>query len=1300
MGKHARGVIGVYDSLGVIATRNHPAETQSTRNDAQIQGHIPPRITVFTSDKAPLTKRFTLKDGGIHKETHATLYAGMAETIEAPTAGALSEILDGLQPGQAIATGQLKHSPTARIATRKKRQGAEVARSLDFFAFHDGPGWLLWDYDAKTMPPEVAARVADLGGPLEALFHIWPEAKAGTYLIRPSSSDGISAPGLHPTQSAGLHGFFLVSDVARSADILKTLEARAWIEGLAWIALSKSGAMLTRSIVDTAVGSPERLIFEAPPILTAPLTRIKRAPIVKDDGQPLEAPDSPLEAAAEAQRISRALIAPEAQKQEAAFVEARARIEAEKTGKSLRIARQSIRRMMAGGILTDDHLLQLASGQWARAGDLLDSPKNHRLSLPDPIEGLDYGRDKATLFLTPRAGFPDEKPRLVSHAHGQRTVYTFARYETPPRAKAPPIEPYHPAPTGDRAEAIAKHPEVVTTWAVQSIRTMQAIKHVARAYAEIDQPDPEDPERAEKLKAMKRTQHAIRKQARDLFGLDYLPASEITKATPISRVMLTGAQGVGKTSALVGRKGKPGALHNALGLVSIVFEPDHTKAAEVLADYEANAPANAPPAILLRGRSAADPDQPEGTTMCHLPEIAGKLAARGVSVPKALCERCPFADRCGYLKQENTIKALATAPEGVVIFAPHDYAFLPLPGLIEPDLAIFDERPRDMGVTQASVSFEMLTEGLRFDRPLKAQRREQTISEQADAEALNLQFIRPLMIALRNAGQDHSKRVLAALRDAGIDRSRVVGAIAGLAYFMDRESGHACRQAIGEWEFAGLSGSATSLNKRLSAAIDQREAKIATALQTIFKALLIEIDMPRADAVAIGVGEVKRRPGSSDKAQGLVAVVLKPLRPGRVPFLHLDGTGDDGMSERLFGAMQIEHHPVERTQPGRGDRVTQVIGTSFHTAGLIGGRKKAGAIEPYSGTWGQSYDKQRDDIRKIIAGKPGALVVANKAAITAIDPEALGAQAAHFGALRGRNTWEDRTTVFIAGRDQPAPAAVERIARAYAAQDPAPFESLDPKVPEYPEQERGIRTRNGSGRAIAVAYHPNKWADRVLRQIRDAEIEQAIDRIRPIFKDGPVEIVVMSPVALNLTVDHVTEWKDYRKGGSRVERALDQARVIPLSAREAARLLPDIWGGTTTAERDFEGEGLSPHSINRTFYLQFGAVRNFTIATYRVTARAGQRAHEHKALIAAPPAEARAVLEALTGPLRDFEVIEVVEQAITAPNPAPLPDISVITPPERATQPRNVVSLPDTRQDAERPPQRLVRAGAGRGVPI
>jgi len=38
--------------------------------------------------------------------------------------------------------------------------------------------------------------------------------------------------------------------------------------------------------------------------------------------------------------------------------------------------------------------------------------------------------------------------------------------------------------------------------------------------------------------------------------------------------------------------------------------------------------------------------------------------------------------------------------------------------------------------------------------------------------------------------------------------------------------------------------------------------------------------------------------------------------------------------------------------------------------------------------------------------------------------------------------------------------------------------------------------------------------------------------------------------------------------------------------------------------------------------------------------------------------------------------------------------------PPLATQPRNVVSLPDISEDAARPPQRLVRAGAGHFSPL
>lgn len=798
------------------------------------------------------------------------------------------------------------------------------------------------------------------------------------------------------------------------------------------------------------------------------------------------------------------------------------------------------------------------------------------------------------------------------------------------------IEPFHPAPDGDRDAAIEAHPATIRAWADQNIPIMQATKAVARAYAEIETPDTDDPDREQKLKAVARAKRAIRKRIRDQFSLNFLPASKITKKTPITRVMLSGAQGVGKTRAVVGADGNAGILHGTHGLVSVLFEPDHGMVAQAKRDYDTNAPEGSPPSIHVWGRGSPDPDQPE-ETMCRLPEIATALAQKGVSVRQALCEACPFQHVCGYLRQEEEIARLAAAPEGVALFAPHDYAFLPLPGFVEPDLAIFDERPRDNGVgDDVGLSFDDLSQTLRFDRPLKAQSAAQTTHEEADAQAMNLRFIRPLQVALRDAGQNHSNRILAALRDRGIDRDHVKGAIAGLTYFQDRETAHAMRDVLKVWDFARQDGRAFNLQSRLERAIEQRDGKIARDLQTIFEALLIEIDKDRDDAIGIGVGDVTR---NGQRSKGIVAVKLKRLRLARVPFLHLDGTGDHGMAQMIFGTMDHAEHRVERSPGGRGDRIIQIVGTDFHNAGLIGGRKgKNGKTEPFTGHWADHYDAQRRDIQKVIADRPGALVVGNKRAIAALKPEEHGAHSAHFAAIRGRNDWSKIDRVVVVGREQPSPAAVERIARAYAAHGDADFESLGSAT--YPETTRGTRKRDGSGHPVKVAYHPNAWADRVLRSIRDTEIEQTIDRIRPIFKEQPIEVVLLSPVAVDLTVDQVVAWSQFRQGGTRVERALKLARIVPLSGREAARLLPEVWGDEKTARRDFKDAGFLRQILNRDTYLQFAALFPGTVATYRVDAKS---AREQTALIAAPPEEARAVLEARTGALREFQVVEVFE---------------------------------------------------------
>jgi hypothetical protein len=804
------------------------------------------------------------------------------------------------------------------------------------------------------------------------------------------------------------------------------------------------------------------------------------------------------------------------------------------------------------------------------------------------------------------------------------------------------IAPHHAAPQADRAAAISGHSTAIIGWGDINLRIMQATRAVARAYAaEIVQPSDDDPDREARLLANKKARLAIRRSIKADYGLDYLPTSRITADTPFTRVMVAGAQGVGKTRAVVGAGGRPGILHHAHGLVSAMFEPDHAMAAQARGDYDANAPRGAPPSIVLRGRAAADPDLP-GETMCRLHIPAGKLAAKGVSVPKALCERCPFAGACAYLRQEREIIALATAPDGVVIFATHDYAFLPMPGLIVPDLAIFDERPRDYAVEEAQASFEMLGEPLRFDRPVKPMNAAQAESEAADAHAALMRYVRPLMIAVRDAGQNDPDRILGALRDRGITAQEIDAAIVGIKMFTDHQTAHAVRDVLWQHAVAKGDGRPFNLEARLAAEIGGREEKIARAVQGIFEALRVEIDKSRDDAVGVGVGNVRRRPGSKERGPGIIAVRIRQHRLGHAPFLHLDGTGDHAMAQRIFGAMDLVHHSVERSPAERGDKVTQVVGADFHNAGLVGGRKgPGGEIVPYHGTWKAVYDAQRAAIIKAIKARPGALVVGNKAVIEALQPAALGAHAAHFGALRGRNDWERLDCVMIVGREEPAPSIVERIARAFAAHDDAPFASLAGNP--YPKVQRGIRMRDGTGRAIRVTFHPNDWADRVLSQIREAEIVQAIDRLRPIFKDKPIEVVLLSPVAVDLTVDQVVAWNDWLAGGTRIERALATARVVPLSAREAVRLLPAIWGSRGSARRDLEEDFLSAQIVNRDLYLRFGPIRTCVVAAYQAEAAPGRRAHEHKALIAAAPGEARTVLEALTGPLRHFEVVRVIE---------------------------------------------------------
>jgi hypothetical protein len=286
------------------------------------------------------------------------------------------------------------------------------------------------------------------------------------------------------------------------------------------------------------------------------------------------------------------------------------------------------------------------------------------------------------------------------------------------------------------------------------------------------------------------------------------------------------------------------------------------------------------------------------------------------------------------------------------------------------------------------------------------------------------------------------------------------------------------------------------------------------------------------------------------------------------------------------------------------------------------------------------------DLLKMLPGD--VLLVTYKAAEEILRPDLPPhVQTAHFGALRGLNAYEHCETAVVMGREQPSAQAIEALTRPFCATDPEPFLPIG----EYGLQSRGRRMRNGGANVVEVQVHSDPRCQAMLEQVREAEIAQAIDRVRPVFNRR--RIIVLTNLALDLTVDHALTWPELRPG--KFAYAFAQHGVLPLSAGDLCRGFNRLW--TTVKDAD---NALAPlrnylKTPNNIFIWGFQVVfRDCRLATYR---RAGQRGPAARALVRADLPDPRAVLESLVGELTEFRVELPTEpfSKARAPESAPQP---------------------------------------------
>lgn len=387
-----------------------------------------PTITVARSEH-PIAKKFTrTQDGALVKHPADQLAKGGAEVLDTPSAAALADVIERLDVRDVLIAGVPRNGARRfEIRTEKRVRGLGedaaargiVARIKEHFHFPAGPGWLLIDHDTDAMPEDVRARVEALGGGLGALAHIWPEVENAARVFKPSSSGGVYVEGGSPRAATGFHLFVLVEDVSRSAEALAALQARAWAAGLGFFRLSGAGRRLERGISDTAVGSPERLIYTGPPELGPGVFR-DPLPLQVWEGEAVAIPDAPPAEVWEPLRdAARAALEPEA-----------VRVTATRRGISEDAARELIRSDAAREDLSGDALIWDQNGALVRVRDLVAGlSRPCQFSLPDPFEGPSYGMTTATLFWNRGHA----APIIRTHAHGERTIYKLP----PPGARTP-----------------------------------------------------------------------------------------------------------------------------------------------------------------------------------------------------------------------------------------------------------------------------------------------------------------------------------------------------------------------------------------------------------------------------------------------------------------------------------------------------------------------------------------------------------------------------------------------------------------------------------------------------------------------------------------------------------------------------------------------------------------------------------------------------------------------------------------------------------------------------------------------
>lgn len=222
-------------------------------------------VTVFTSHNPSRLSKLWRRNGVEYvKDPAGQMIAGLAEHVSASTPLELANLIESLGSSQALAMGQADMS-LAHIVTQSAVAGQEgsISRSREYFNWPSGDGWMVLDYD-----PRSETQPLTLEQVRQALVDVCPLLAQAPMCGYYSGSSWIkdARASRWATEGRGVHLWVMVSKATQIQAAGAHLASRLWLAGQGYFAVSRSGALLERCLIDTSVWQPERMIFGAKPV--------------------------------------------------------------------------------------------------------------------------------------------------------------------------------------------------------------------------------------------------------------------------------------------------------------------------------------------------------------------------------------------------------------------------------------------------------------------------------------------------------------------------------------------------------------------------------------------------------------------------------------------------------------------------------------------------------------------------------------------------------------------------------------------------------------------------------------------------------------------------------------------------------------------------------------------------------------------------------------------------------------------------------------------------------------------------